>query len=111
MPCGWPILKTSHPIIVVSETMTTDVDEQTIPKLAPTFRLQWEEAQNCHVLLYPEGMVKLSNSASEILKRCDGNKNIADIISDLNIQYPGADLENDVKMFFKQALDNGWIKY
>ena len=33
------------------------------------FRLQWEPAQDCHVLLYPEGMVKLNQSAGEILKR------------------------------------------
>ncbi|HBQ81209.1 MAG TPA: pyrroloquinoline quinone biosynthesis peptide chaperone PqqD, partial [Erwinia persicina] len=23
------------------------------------YRLQWEEVQNCHVILYPEGMAKL----------------------------------------------------
>jgi pyrroloquinoline quinone biosynthesis protein D len=37
-------------------------------KLKPIFRLQWEPAQNAHVLLYPEGMVKLNQSAGEILK-------------------------------------------
>ena len=30
--------------------------------IAPGFRLQWEDAQNAHVLLYPEGMVGLSES-------------------------------------------------
>ena len=38
------------------------------------FRLQWEPAQKAHVLLYPEGMVKLNGSAGEILKRCDGER-------------------------------------
>ncbi len=36
------------------------------------FRLaMWRSAQGCHVLLYPEGMVKLNRSAGEILTRCD----------------------------------------
>ena len=38
------------------------------PRVARGFRLQWEEAQGCHVLLYPEGMVKLNRSAGEILR-------------------------------------------
>ena len=33
------------------------------------FRFQWEPAQQAHVLLYPEGMVKLPGSAGEIMKR------------------------------------------
>ncbi len=44
-----------------------------IPEIAPTFRFQWEEARGCHVILYPEGMVKLNPAAGEILKRCDGD--------------------------------------
>jgi hypothetical protein len=42
------------------------------PRHRRHFRFQWEPAQGCHVLLYPEGMVKLNQSAGEILKRCDG---------------------------------------
>ena len=37
----------------------------------PNYRLQFEEAQQCHVLLYPEGLVKLSDTAVEILRRCE----------------------------------------
>ena len=37
------------------------------PRVGSGFRLQWEPAQDCHVLLYPEGMVKLNGSAGEIM--------------------------------------------
>ena len=47
------------------------------PKLSRLYRLQWEEAQDNYVLLYPEGMVKLNQSAAEILKRCDGERDVA----------------------------------
>ena len=49
------------------------------PAIGRGFRLQWEAAQDAHVLLYPEGMIKLNGSAGEILKRCDGAATIADI--------------------------------
>ena len=78
--------------------------------IAPGFRLQWEEAQNRHVILYPEGMVKLNPTAAEILKRIDGVKNVDEVIADLNTAFPGADLKNDVYQFLEAAHDNGWIK-
>ncbi len=36
-----------------------------VPMLRRGFRFQFEPAQDCHVLLYPEGMVKLNDSAGE----------------------------------------------
>lgn len=81
------------------------------PEIAPTFRLQWEEAQDCYVILYPEGMVKLSQSAGEILKRCDGEKDTARIIAELEADFPGADLRKDVDNFLEQAKNNGWIRF
>jgi pyrroloquinoline quinone biosynthesis protein D len=91
-------------------TKVIELDEQAIPALAPPFRFQWEEAQDCYVILYPEGMVKLSGSAGEIMKRCDGEKTVSEIIDELKAQYPGTDLEGDIKNFFKQAMKNGWIR-
>ncbi|MEE2983244.1 MAG: pyrroloquinoline quinone biosynthesis peptide chaperone PqqD [Pseudomonadota bacterium] len=80
-----------------------------VPCITSMFRLQWEQAQECHVLLYPEGMVKLSASAGEILKRVDGQKSVAAIIDDLKTVFPEADLDDDVLKFLEQARDNGWI--
>ena len=82
-----------------------------IPQISTTFRLQWEEAQGCHVLLYPEGMVKLNPAAGEILKRCDGETSVALIIKDLQSSYPDADLESDVYQFLETAYDNQWIRH
>jgi pyrroloquinoline quinone biosynthesis protein D len=81
------------------------------PAISSTHRFQWEEVQNCHVILYPEGMVKLGGSAAEILKRCDGNNTLRDIIDDLIRHYPGSDLEKDVFKFLETAHENGWVQY
>jgi len=82
-----------------------------IPQMSPTFRFQWEEAQGCHVLLYPEGMVKLNPAAGEILKRCDGHANVIAIIDNLKAAFPDADLEADVYQFLDTAYDNQWIRH
>ncbi len=86
------------------------LDPRTIPKIAPLFRFQWEEAQGCHVLLYPEGMVKLGGSAGEIMKRIDGKRSISTIIDELQVQFPGVPLEADVYKFLEAAYDNGWLR-
>ena len=88
--------------------MTALNDEQ-VPVLKTMFRFQWEPAQSAHVLLYPEGMVKLSTSAGEILKRVDGQRTVGAIIVDLKAAFGGAPLDDDVKNFLGQAQTNGWI--
>ena len=82
-----------------------------LPELAPTFRFQWEEAQNCWVILYPEGMVKLSPSAGEIMKRCDGRSNVAQIVAGLESQFSATGLDSDVKKFLEAAREHGWIRF
>ena len=86
------------------------MDTNNIPEIAPTFRFQWEEAQNCYVVLYPEGMVKLSGSAGEIMKRVTGELSIAEIINDLETTFSETNLTDDVIKFLEVAYDNGWIR-
>ena len=57
--------------------------DATVFELARRFRFQWEPAQGAYVLLYPEGMVKLGQSAGEILKRVDGTSAVSEIVADL----------------------------
>jgi pyrroloquinoline quinone biosynthesis protein D len=83
--------------------------DDTVFEIARRFRFQWEEAQAAYVLLYPEGMVKLGQSAGEILKRVDGVSAVSAIVADLERAFPGADLRQDVTDFLEHARDKGWI--
>jgi len=74
------------------------------------YRFQWEPAQDSYVLLYPEGVVKLSGSAGEILKRVDGKTSADDIVRELELAFPGIDLRGDVTQFLEMAYGNGWIR-
>ena len=68
------------------------MNEQQVPTLANGFRFQWEPAQKSHVLLYPEGMKVLSESAAEIVTLMDGKNSIAAIVSALEKKFPEVDL-------------------
>jgi len=72
-------------------------------------RLQWEEAQQKHVILYPEGMVELNVPSTEILKRCDGAHNAEEIVVELEGLFNQSGLKNDVFGFIKVAIENGWV--
>ena len=85
------------------------IDLSSKPKLAKLFRMQYEEAQQNWVLLYPEGMVKLNQSASEILKRCDGERDVRAIVTDLEQTFNAQELEKDVTGFLEIATERGWI--
>jgi pyrroloquinoline quinone biosynthesis protein D len=87
-----------------------DINKKDIIEVAPTFRVQWEEVQDCYVVLYPEGMVKLSQSAGEIMKRIDGKTTIESIIKDLEATFSENNLEDDVLKFLEVAYDTGWIR-
>lgn len=74
------------------------------------YRLQWEAAQNCYVILYPEGMAKLNESASAILTLVDGSKSINDIVAELEARFPQAEgLKADVLEFLAVAYEQKWV--
>ena len=81
------------------------------PRIGPGFRFQWEEAQSAHVLLYPEGMVKLNQSAGEILKRCDGVRDVAAIVDDLEAAFSAQGLRPEVDAFLKIATEQRWVQW
>jgi pyrroloquinoline quinone biosynthesis protein D len=88
----------------------SDVSERAVPVVGRGFRLQFEPAQEAHVLLYPEGMVKLNNSAAAIMTRCDGVRTVADIVVDIERTYEVTGLAGDVAAFVVMARDNGWLE-
>jgi pyrroloquinoline quinone biosynthesis protein D len=87
-----------------------EVSADARPRVGKGFRLQWEPAQDAHVLLYPEGMVKLNRTAAAILSRCDGRRTVVEIVSDLETTYGATGLEKDVVDFMATALSRNWLE-
>jgi len=91
--------------------VTAPLVDATVPRVSPGFRLQFEPAQDCHVLLYPEGMVKLNGSAGEIMKRCDGAKRLDEIVADLEQAFSAQGLRDDVAAFIEMARKQRWLTW
>jgi len=93
----------------MSNNADTPINVNHIPAVAKLYRLQFEEAQDSWVLLYPEGMVKLNGSAGEILKRCDGVKSINSVVQELETAFEQKGLEKDVLAFLEIAIEKRWV--
>lgn len=78
--------------------------------LHSNYHLRWEEAQQAHVLLYPEGIVKLNPSAAEIIDACLGGRSIAAVTAELSARYGGEDVKEDVLKFMEVAYAKGWLR-
>jgi pyrroloquinoline quinone biosynthesis protein D len=68
----------------------------TRPRLATGARLSYDDVREEHVLLIPEGAVRLNPTAAEVLELCDGERSLDDIVGALAARYEGADLRDDV---------------
>lgn len=87
-------------------------DSNIVPRWRRGFRFQFEPAQNAHVLLYPEGMVKFNQSASAIGQLIDGARTVSKIIAQLEQRFPGVpELAADVEDFMENAHAQRWIEF
>jgi pyrroloquinoline quinone biosynthesis protein D len=68
------------------------------PRLAPGVRLHFDTTRNAWVLLGPERVIETEGPASEILRRCDGSRTVAQIVDELAALYTAdrAEIAGDV---------------
>jgi pyrroloquinoline quinone biosynthesis protein D len=69
----------------------------TCPRLVTGARLQYDEVREEHLLLVPEGAVRLNPTAAEVLALCDGERSLEDIVGVLSARYDGSDVGDDVR--------------
>ena len=74
------------------------IDRQQRVDLAPGVRWQTDHTTGEAVLLYPEGILILNETAREVVARCDGKTTMAEIMVALAAEYESsvAELENDI---------------
>jgi pyrroloquinoline quinone biosynthesis protein D len=66
------------------------------PRLVDGARLQFDDVRDEHLLLIPEGAVRLNPTAAQVLELCDGERSVDDIAAVLSERYGGADVAADV---------------
>lgn len=80
-----------------------------LPHLSPRLHLQYESAHTRWVLLHPNGKVQLNDSAAEILRRCDGRRTVADIVSELEALFDTQGIAPEVQELINEGTRRGWI--
>jgi pyrroloquinoline quinone biosynthesis protein D len=81
----------------------------TRPRLATGARLQYDEVREEHLLLIPEGVVRLNATAAEVLELCDGERSLDDVVGALSARYEGADLGEDVRGLVQAMAEKGLV--
>lgn len=79
----------------------------TRPRLVTGARLRYDEVREEHLLLVPEGAVRLNPSAAEILELCDGQRSVDEIVDVLTARYDGADVADDVRELVDGMAERG----
>jgi coenzyme PQQ biosynthesis protein PqqD len=81
--------------------MSGPITEDATPRLVRGVRLHEDRVRGAWVLLAPESMIEANPVAVEILKRCDGARTIAEIVTDLATVFnaPRDVIEADVMAF------------
>jgi pyrroloquinoline quinone biosynthesis protein D len=81
----------------------------THPRLATGARLRYDEVREEHLLLVPEGAVRLNATGAEVLGLCDGERSLDEIVSVLAERYGGSDLSNDVRGLIDAMAQKGLV--
>jgi pyrroloquinoline quinone biosynthesis protein D len=81
----------------------------TRPRLVTGARLGYDDVREEHVLLIPEGVVRLNPTAAEVLELCDGERSLDDIVGALSARYAGADVHDDVVELVDAMAQRGLV--
>lgn len=73
------------------------------PRLAPHVRLKFDSARQQHVLLTPEAVTLLNDTAAAILELCDGERTVTEILTELHGRYDHV-ADDEVRLFLAGLL-------
>lgn len=82
------------------------------PRLAPGCR--WSAHAGNPVVLYPEGMIRVEGTGESILKLCDGERTVQQIVTELSEKYGTADpqkITQDLSVFLEALQRKRIVDY
>jgi pyrroloquinoline quinone biosynthesis protein D len=79
------------------------------PRLVTGARLRYDEVREEHLLLVPEGAVRLNPTAAEVLGLCDGERSLEDIVVVMTERYHGSDVSDDVRELLDAMTQRGLL--
>lgn len=85
--------------------------DSTRPRFVRGVRLRWDDVRKQYMLLFPEGVLALNSTAGVVLKLCDGKRTVCEIVAELEEQYPGANVADDVRRLISRISERGLLVY
>jgi pyrroloquinoline quinone biosynthesis protein D len=93
-----------------------------LPKLAAKARLKFDKVREKHLLLLPEKVVVLNETAASILRLCDGSRTVNTITKSISTSLLAGPetkssgslpdlktMEADISGFLQEMADQGWV--
>lgn len=80
------------------------------PALAPVAHLRHDPVRGVDLLVVPERVVVLHGTAGEILRLCDGARDLDAIVAELAGRFPGAPVATEVPAFLDRLRREGWLR-
>lgn len=80
------------------------------PRLCRGAVVRHDPARDVELLLLPERVVKLNESAAAILRLCDGERTVARITSEMVSCYSDQTIASDVHGFIEAVSAEGWLR-
>lgn len=79
------------------------------PRLVDGARLRYDDVREEHLLLVPEGAVRLNETAAQVLELCDGARSVDEIAGALSERYGGAEVCDDVRELIGGMGERGLV--
>ena len=89
--------------------MSITVQATNRPRLARLVRLEWDPVRESHVLLAPEGVLVVNQTGATILRLCDGERTVVEIVEELRAEYDRVD-GDEVRQFLGRLAAKRWVE-
>ncbi|GGP59997.1 pyrroloquinoline quinone biosynthesis protein PqqD [Saccharothrix coeruleofusca] len=74
-----------------------------VPRLRPGVKRSYDEVRRCHVVLFPEGVLVLNETAAAVVGLCDGRNSVRDIAARLAAEFDGVRVADVVELVGRLA--------
>ncbi len=79
------------------------------PRMRRGVLLRYDRVRERHVLMYPEGVLVLNDTAADIVAHCDGGATVAEITATLRLRYRDV-RDSDVAAVLDRLAGRGMIE-
>ena len=80
-----------------------------LPLLSEHLRMRYEPAHAVWMLFLPDGVMKLNDSAAEIIRRCDGRHTVQAIVNELEELFETKGIAAQVQTLIDEGTRRGWL--